>query len=199
MGGLLEALGKGRPVDGVAALDADLSMRGADAKAMLAGLNGRGVLEVRNMHLEAMSALPQNVPGLTGKKGAVPDRFDLVRVPFTARNGEVTAQPITVSSAGLNASGRALASLPREYLDATADIKTLGMTIPVVAKGPFSNISYGVDPKFALDMARKLPGALLDGGKAAGGATRNGAEGAGGVMKKGLEGAGGLMRGLFGK
>ncbi len=199
VGGLLEALGKGRPVDGVAALDADLSMRGADAKAMLAGLNGRGVLEVRNMHLEAMSALPQNVPGLTGKKGAVPDRFDLVRVPFTARNGEVTAQPITVSSAGLNASGRALASLPREYLDATADIKTLGMTIPVVAKGPFSNISYGVDPKFALDMARKLPGALLDGGKAAGGATRNGAEGAGGVMKKGLEGAGGLMRGLFGK
>ena len=199
VGGLLEALGKGRPVDGVAALDADLSMRGADTKAMLAGLNGRGVLEVRNMHLEAMSALPQNVPGLTGKKGAVPDRFDLVRVPFTARNGEMTAQPITVSSAGLNASGRALASLPREYLDATADIKTLGMTIPVVAKGPFGNISYGVDPKFALDMARKLPGALLDGGKAAGGATRNGAEGAGGVMKKGLEGAGGLMRGLFGK
>ena len=73
------------------------------------------------------------------------------------------------------------------------------MTIPVVAKGPFSNISYGVDPKFALDMARKLPGALLDGGKAAGGATRNGAAGTGGVMKKGLEGAGGLMRGLFGK
>lgn len=68
MGGLLEALGKGRPVDGVAALDADLSMRGADTKAMLAGLNGRGVLEVRNMHLEAMSALPQNVPGLTGQK-----------------------------------------------------------------------------------------------------------------------------------
>ena len=199
VGGLLEALGKGRPLDGVAALDADLSLRGADAKAMLAGLNGRGVLEVRNMHLEAMSALPQNMPGLTGKKGAVPDRFDLVRVPFTARNGEVTAQPITVSSAGLNASGRAQASLPREYLDATADIKTLGMTIPVVAKGPFSNISYGVDPKFALDMARKLPGALLDGGKAAGGATRNGAAGTGGVMKKGLEGAGGLMRGLFGK
>ena len=199
VGGLLEALGKGRPVDGVAALDADLSTRGADAKAMLAGLNGRGVLEVRNMHLEAMSALPQNVPGLTGKKGAVPDRFDLVRVPFTARNGEVTAQPITVSSAGLNASGRAQASLPREYLDATADIKTLGMTIPVVAKGPFSDISYGVDPKFALDMARRLPGVLLDGGKAAGGTTRNGAEGAGGVMKKGLEGAGGLMRGLFGK
>lgn len=199
VGGLLDALGKGRPVDGVAALDADLNVHGADAKAMLAGLNGRGLLEVRNMHLAAMSALPKNVPGLTGKKGAVPDRFDLVRVPFTARNGDVTAQPIVVSSAGFNATGRAQASLPREYLDAAADIKTLGMTIPVVAKGPFSDISYGVDPKFALDMARKLPGALLDGGKAAGGATQEGAQGVGGAVKKGLGGAGGLVRGLFGK
>lgn len=186
-------------MDGVAALDADLSVRGDDAKAMLAGLNGRGLLEVRQMHLAAMAALPKNVPGLTGKKGVVPDRFDLVRVPFTARNGEVTAQPVTVSSAGLNASGRAQASLSRQHLDAAADIKTLGMTIPVVAKGPFSNISYGVDPKFALDMAGKLPGALLDGGKAAGGMVQEGAQGVGGSVKKGLEGAGGLVRGLFGK
>ncbi|WP_022656389.1 AsmA family protein [uncultured Desulfovibrio sp.] len=188
VGGLLEALGKGHPVDGMATLDADLGVHGADAKAMLAGINGRGLLEVRNMHLAAMSALPKNVPGLTGKKGAVPDRFDLVRVPFTVRNGDVTAQPVTVSSAGLNASGRAQVSLPRKYMDAAADIKTLGMTIPVVAKGPFSDISYGVDPKFALDMAKKLLSAPQDG-----------AQGVGGAMKKGLESRGGLVRGLFGK
>lgn len=135
VGGILDALGKGRPVDGVAALDVDLNARGADARAMLAGLNGRGLLEVRHMHLAAMSALPMNVPGLTGKKGVAPDRFDLVRVPFTARNGDVTAQPVTIASAGLNASGRAQASLSRQYLDATAEIKTLGMTIPVVVRG----------------------------------------------------------------
>ncbi|MGE9986557.1 AsmA family protein [Desulfovibrio sp. SGI.169] len=199
VGGLLEALGKGRPVDGMAALDAELSASGVDARAMLAGLNGRGLLEVRQMHLAAMSSLPKNVPGLTGKKGVAPDRFDLVRVPFTARNGDVTAQPVTVSSAGLNASGRARVSLSREYLDAAADVKTLGMTIPVVVRGPFGNISYGVDPKFALDMAGKLPGALLDGGKTAGGMVQDGAQGVGGAVKKGLDGTGGLVRGLFGK
>lgn len=199
VGGILDALGKGRPVDGVAALDVDLNARGADARAILAGLNGRGLLEVRHMHLAAMSALPMNVPGLTGKKGVAPDRFDLVRVPFTARNSDVTAQPVTIASAGLNASGRAQASLSRQYLDATAEIKTLGMTIPVVVRGPFSNLSYGVDPKFALDMAGKLPGALLGGGKAAGSGVQDGAQGVGGAVKKGLDGASGLVRGLFGK
>lgn len=191
VGALLESLGQGRPMDGTAALNADLTMRGETPSAMQAGLNGRGTLDVRNLSLAAMSALPKNVPGLTGKDGRVPSRFDLVRVPFTIRNGEIAAQPITVTAPGFNAVGRARASLPRQYLDATADIKTLGMTIPVVAKGPFSGIAYGVDPKFALDLAKQLPGILRDTGKGSGGA--------GGALQEGLRGAGGLMKGLFGR
>ncbi len=191
VGALLESLGQGRPVDGTAALNADLTTRGETSAAMQAGLNGRGTLEVRNLSLAAMSALPKNVPGLTGKEGRVPSRFDLVRVPFTVRNGEIAAQPITVSATGFNAVGQARASLPRQYLDAAADIKTLGMTIPVTAKGPFSDIAYGVDPKFALDLAKKLPGILRDTGKERGGA--------GGALQEGLRGAGGLVKGLFGK
>ncbi|WP_165175117.1 AsmA family protein [Desulfovibrio sp. ZJ369] len=191
VGALLESLGQGRPVDGTAALNADLTTRGETPAAMQAGLNGRGTLEVRNLSLAAMSALPKNVPGLTGKEGRVPSRFDLVRVPFTARNGEIAAQPITVSATGFNAVGQARASLPRQYLDAAADIKTLGMTIPVMAKGPFSDIAYGVDPKFALDLAKKLPGILRNTGKESGNA--------GGALQEGLRGAGGLVKGLLGR
>lgn len=194
VGALLEALDLGRPMDGTAALRADLTLRGDTARAMQAGLNGSGVLEVRNVQLSAMSALPGNVPGLTDKRGAVPDRFDLVRVPFTARNGEITAQPVTVTSAGLNARGRVQASLPRQYFSATGDIKTLGMNIPVVAKGPFNNISYGVDPKFALDVARKLPG-LLNRGRTGGSA----AEKTGQDAPRGADAVRGLMEGLFGR
>ena len=51
-----------------------------------------------------------------------------------------------------------------------------------------SDISYGVDPRFALDMAKKLPGALLDTGKQAGG-----------VTKDATKGAGGLLRGILGR
>ncbi|WP_165065411.1 AsmA family protein [Desulfovibrio sp. ZJ200] len=191
VGALLESLGQGRPVDGTAALNADLTTRGETPAAMQAGLNGRGTLEVRNLSLAAMSALPKNVPGLTGKEGRMPSRFDLVRVPFTARNGEIAAQPITVSATGFNAVGQARASLPRQYLDAAADIKTLGMTIPVMAKGPFSDIAYGVDPKFALDLAKKLPGILRNTGKESGNA--------GGALQEGLRGAGGLVKGLLGR
>ena len=68
------------------------------------------------------------------------------------------------------------------------DIKTLGLTIPVTARGPLRDISYGVDPKFALDMAKSLPGTLVNTGKQAGGVTKDAAKG-----------AGGLLRGILGK
>ena len=193
VGALLESLGKGRPVNGSARLDVDLTMSGKNATALQNSLAGKGELEVRQMHLESMPTLPANVPGITGKP--LPDTFDLVRVPFTARNGEINASPITVSSSGLNARGQARISLPRQNVDATANVETLGMTVPVIVKGPFSNISYSVDPRFALDMAKKLPGLLQDTGKNAG----DSAKGAGTLLQNGARGAEGLVRGLFGK
>jgi len=201
-GALLEAMGQTRAVEGVAALDTELHVHGSTAAELQASLNGTGVLEARDVQLKALSVLPSDMPGLTGKN-SVPDRFELVRIPFTARNGEITAQPVTVTSSGLNAQGRAHVSLPRQYLNATAQVRALGMNIPVVAQGPFSNITYGVEPRFALDMARKLPEALLEAGRAAGGTARDGAQGAGqnagDALKKGLDGAGGLIRGLLGR
>ena len=193
LGALLESLDKGCPVNGSARLNVDLTMSGKNATALQNSLSGKGELEVRQMHLESMPALPANVPGITGKP--LPDTFDLVHVPFTAKNGEISASPITVSSSGLNARGQAKISLPRQNLEATANVETLGMTVPVIVKGPFSNISYSVDPRFALDMAKKLPGLLQDTGKNAG----DSAKGAGTLLQNGARGAEGLVRGLFGK
>ena len=193
LGALLESLGKGRPLNGSARLDLDLTMKGKSATALQNSLSGKGELEVRQMHLESMPTLPANVPGLPKK--TLPDTFDLVRAPFTAKNGEISASPITVSSSSLNARGQAKISLPRQNLDATANVETLGMTIPVIVKGPFSNISYSVDPKFALDMAKKLPELLQNTGKNAG----DSAKGAGTLLQDGARGAEGLVRGLFGK
>lgn len=183
LGPLLVALGKGRLMDGVAALDADLTMTCADANDIRQSLGGRGLLEIRRLHVPAMAELSKSIPSLTGKGGPLPDRFDLARAPFTARDGEINASPITVTSASLNGSGKARISLPRQYLDAAMDIKTLGMTIPVTVKGPFSDISYGVDPRFALDMAKNLPGALLKTGKDAGNTTRDATKGAEGLVR----------------
>ena len=183
LGPLLVALGKGRTVDGLAMLDTDLTMDCGGAAEMRQSLSGRGLIEIRQLHVPAMAELGKSLPPLAGKGGPLPDRFDLARAPFTAKNGEINAAPITVTSSSLNAAGKARISLPRQNIDAAMDIKTLGLTIPVTAKGPLSDISYGVDPKFALDMAKSLPGALINTGKQAGGTTKDAAKGAGGLVR----------------
>ena len=183
LGPLLVALGKKRTVDGMGMLDTELTMDCGGAAEARQSLTGRGLVEIRQLHVPAMADLGKSLPMLTGKGGPLPDRFDLTRAPFTAKNGEINAAPITVASSGLNAAGKAHISLPRQSIEANMDIKTLGLTIPVTAKGPLSDISYGVDPKFALDMAKSLPGSLLNTGKQAGGATKDAAKGAEGLLR----------------
>ena len=188
LGPLLVALGKGRTVDGIAMLDTELTMDCGSAAEARQSLSGRGLVEIRQLHVPAMAELGKSLPMLANKGGPLPDRFDLARAPFAAKNGEINAAPITVASPSLSAAGKARISLPRQNIDATMDIKTMGMTIPVTARGPLSDISYGVDPKFALDMAKNLPGALFNTGKQAGGAT-----------KDATKGAEGLVRGILGR
>ncbi|MDR2743614.1 MAG: AsmA family protein [Desulfovibrio sp.] len=184
IGNLLDALRKGRPAEGTADLDADVSIRGGNPKEFMASLNGGGLFEARDVRVAALSSLPQTIPGIS----ALSAPLRLVRIPFAARNGEVTAQPVTVTSQGIDARGRALASLPKEHLDATAAVQLLGLNLPVYAKGPFSNLSYGLDPKFALPGIKGAGNALSGAGKSAGD-----------TAKKGKRGTERLVKGLFGR
>ena len=171
LGALLESLDKGRPVEGTARLDADLSMHGKSAVALQNSLSGSGLLEIRQMRLKSLPTLPANVPGIVGKP--VPNVFDLARAPFTVKNGVIHASPVTVSATGLSARGQAKVSLPRQYLEASATVETLGMSVPVIAKGPFSNIGYSLDPRFAQGKSKKLPELLQDGIRGAEGFVRD--------------------------
>lgn len=196
IGGLTHMLGKGRPAEGKAWLTADVSAAGESSEKLLASLDGKGALEVRDLHLQALSALPRDIPGV---KGAIPNRIARVQTPFVIRQGEVTSKPIVASADTLNANGQATASLPRKRLHATADVRTLGLTIPVIIDGPFDDLSYTVDPRFLARMATGLPGALLEGGTQAGKAAGETAKGAGNALDKTVRGAGGLVRGILGR
>lgn len=187
LGNLLESLGKGRPLNGMARLDADLTFAGKSATAMQNSLSGKGQLEVRQMHMESMPTLPRNIPGLQGR---VPETIDVVRIPFTARSGEITANPVSAGAQGLSARGRGVISLPRRNLDATINVETLGMTIPLIIRGPFDNIAYYADPRFALDVASKLPAILQGKSK------KNDSDP---QRQDDMRGAGDLIRGLFGR
>ncbi len=196
IGGLTRMLGKGSPADGRAWLTADLTAAGENSEKLLASLDGKGALDVRDVHLRALSALPRNIPGL---EGAIPNRVAQLQIPFVVRQGELTSRPIVASADALNAKGQAVASLSRKHLHATADVRTLGLTIPVIIDGPFDNLSYTVDPRFLARMASGLPANLLEGGGQAGKAAGAGARDAGSAIDKTLRGAGGLVRGLLGK
>ena len=196
LGPLQESLEKPRSVEGLAALKASCTTSGTGADAMMAALSGSGDLRLRNMHIPALTSLLHSVPGL---KGAVSDTFEQVHVPFALRKGEADLAPMTATSPKLQAKGQAHASLPRQHLKGTATITTLGLNIPVNYEGPFDNLSFSLDSKFALDAVKGLGSNLLEGGKKAGSAAGDTARGAGNSIGGAVRDAGGAIRGLLGR
>lgn len=189
VGPLLQAVRGARPLDAAAFLETQLSCAGATVREIKESLSGKGHLSLRNIVLNGISVLPQGVPSLPGRSGSVPTHFDALQAPFTAKTGIVTISPLTLTSPALTAKGKATISLPQDSLDFAADIHLLGMTVPVVASGPFSHISYGVDPRRTLETLIRTPGGLLRPQKSGNGAaSRN--------PVRDLEGA---VRGLFGR
>lgn len=184
VGSLLQAMQGKSPVSGTAQLDYDLSCSGASATAIKSSLSGKGLLLVQNIVLKDVTLLPKDAP----QKGGVPSNFDRLQVPFTAKNGIVSINPLTLTSPTLNAKGQGTVNLPQENLNMSADIAMLGITLPVVASGPFSNLSYGLDPKRMLQNVLSTPGAA--------------AKGTGNLLLQGGQGAkdvGSSLKGLFKK
>lgn len=202
IGALCAAVGKAGVAGGSAAFNVRLRTAGADGRAMLAALDGEGVLEARDLTSPALREAAQTLRKLPVGNIAVPERIHTARAPFTARKGEITARPVTVTAGGLSARGDLRASLPRDFLEGSATVTTMGLNIPLTFKGPFSDVSVSVDPKFALELGRKLgaaPGALGRGVRDLGTTGAAGAGKAGTTVRDGLGNAGGLVRGLFGR
>ncbi|MBD5646229.1 MAG: AsmA family protein [Desulfovibrio sp.] len=198
IGPLCAALGKAGLAGGTAAFSADLSASGANSRALLASLDGAGTLEARDLSAPALRDAAALLKGLPLRGLSIPERISAVSAPFTARRGEITARPVTLTAAGLSARGEAAASLTREYLEGSATVSAAGLNIPLTFKGPFGDISVSVDPKFALELGAKL-GGIPGMGNAAGAAGSGAARGAGNAVRDGLGAAGGIVRGLLGR
>lgn len=198
IGPLCAALGKAGLASGTAAFSVDLRCAGADSRALVASLDGAGTLEARDLSAPVLRDAAALLKALPLRGLSIPERITAVSAPFTARRGEITARPVTLTAAGLSARGEAAASLTREYLEGSATVSAAGLNIPLTFKGPFGDISVGVDPKFALELGAKL-GALPGLGNAAGAAGGGAARGAGNAVRDGLGTAGGIVRGLLGR
>lgn len=198
IGPLCAAAGKAGLASGTAAFSVDLRCAGADSRALVASLDGAGTLEARDLSAPALREAAAVLKVLPVRGLSIPERITAVSAPFTARRGEITARPVTLTAQGLSARGEVTASLPREYLQGSATVSAAGLNIPLTFKGPFGDISVGVDPKFALELGATL-GALPGMGNAAGAAGGGAARGAGNAVRDGLGAAGGIVRGLLGR
>lgn len=184
VGALLQAMQGKSPVSGTAQMDYALTCAGASATAIKSSLSGKGLLLVQNIVLKDVKLLPKDTPANAGQQ---PTNFERLSVPFTAKNGMVNLSPISLTSSSVNAKGQGMVNLPQSTLNMSADIVMLGITVPVVASGSFSNLSYGVDP------AKMLKGVLTN---------PNVIKEAGNILQqggKGAQGVGGALKGLFGK
>ena len=195
LGALMQAVQGKRPVDGVASLDYSLSCEGKDAAAIKGSLAGKGLLAATDMQLNGVSLLPKGAP----VQGGIPTHFSQLRVPFTAQNGIISINGMSLHGEGISAAGKGMVRLPQEDMDMAATLSMLGMQIPVTISGPLANLSYGVDPKWAARMLMRAPGALLEGGKSAGGAAGDAAKAAGNKTGDVVRGLGGAVKGLFGQ
>ena len=66
-------------------------------------------------------------------------------------------------------------------------------------EGPFDNLSFSLDSRFALDAVKGLGSNLLEGGRKAGGAAGDTAREAGSGIGGAVRDAGGAIRGLLGR
>lgn len=195
LGSLCAATGKAGLASGSASLGLRLKAAGADQSALVASLDGEGELEARDLSFPALRDADFLRDLLALVQLRLPERFDSANAPFTVRQGEITAAPVTLTGTGLAARGEARISLAREFLQGSATVSALGLNIPLLFQGPFSNVSVSVDPKFALQLGRKL-GQLPGAAEAAGGAAK---DKTGAIIREGLGAAGDAARQLFGR
>ena len=192
LGALCAAAGKPGLASGSASFTARLNAAGAAAPALLASLDGDGKLDARNLSTQALREAGEKLRALPVRI-TIPDRVSTLSAPFTVRRGELTAKPVTAQAQGLSLQAELSASLPREYLEGTATVAVAGLNVPLNFKGPLDAVRVSVDPKFALDVGKRVLPQLLNRGVQAPAGQRSGA------AQDGLGKAGQMLRGIFGR
>lgn len=194
VGALCAAAGKAGLASGSAGFTARLKARGAAAPALVASLDGDGVLEARDLSSQALREAAEKLRKLPVKL-TIPDRVSTLNAPFSVRRGEITVRPLKAAAQGLSLQGEARASLAREYLEGSATVAVAGFNVPLDFKGPFDDVAVTVDPRFALEVGKKVLPQLLNKGTQTPAGERRGAD----AVREGIGKAGGIVRGLLGR
>lgn len=191
-------------LSGAGALDFAVTGKGRSQRELIGALNGKGAINfadgaIKGINLAAILRNPVSV--ITGSSQAAEKTdFSSLAGTYTITNGIVKNTDLALLSPLLRVGGNGSVDLPKRTVDYRIEGKlaattqgqgggnAAGVTIPVLVKGPWSNLSYQPD----MSGLMKSPGAAIDAAKELlKGGQSGGTSGGGGI--------GGALKGILGR
>ncbi len=127
---------------GSASVTWDVTANGGDGDAIMKSATGKGQVILTNVTIAGLTKAIKNTRELASV--VLPERIDRIQVPYTLGKGHCRFSS-TITSSVLNGRGQGDLNYVGRRIDATAEITTEGVTIPLKINGPLSDISCSVD------------------------------------------------------
>jgi AsmA protein len=175
-------------LSGSGAFDMAVTGHGRSQREIIGALNGKGDFDLANGKIKGVNlvAMVKNVAtAFQGNNNSQETDFGSLTGTYTIQNGIVHNNDLQLKSADLPMSGAGTIDLPQQSVDYKLTPRIAGaIAVPVIVKGPWSDLSYQPD----------LAGIVGDPAKL----LKNGAGDVGGALKSAPGGAGNLLKGLLG-
>lgn len=177
---------------GKGSLEVSLTGKGKSERALIGSLNGKGNFNVADGEIKGLDLVKMlnmaatnvaNLASLGGGGNTTP--FSHLTGTWTMTNGLMKNNDLVLDNPNLKAEGAGTVDLPTRNVDYKVTPKVAGLSVPVLIKGPWDNLSYLPD-------LAGIAGGIIKGG--VGGATdiiKGGAGGVGDAVKGIVPGLGG--------
>jgi AsmA protein len=191
---LLDAvLGMDR-LSGTGSFDVTLGSRGRSERELVAGLDGRGSLNLTKGAYKGANlvGLVKNtaMPILGGQASGEQTDIASLSASYVIAKGLIKNNDLKLVSADLPMEGAGTIDLPQRRVDYRVTPRLAGaIAVPVLISGPWDQLSYRPD----------VVGIVTDPAKAVGGLVGAGAKGVGGAVNGVANPVGGVLKGLLGQ
>ncbi|MGH7124310.1 MAG: AsmA family protein, partial [Stellaceae bacterium] len=148
---LIDAIDLDR-LTGRGGLEVSLTGKGKSQRQLIGSLNGKGNFNVANGELKGLDLLKMlnmaatkvtDLASLGGGGNTTP--FSHLTGSWTTTNGIMHNNDLVLDSPGLKAGGAGTVDLPTRQVDYKVTPQVVGLSVPVLIKGPWDNLSYVPD------------------------------------------------------
>ncbi len=177
---------------GKGSLEVSLTGKGKSQRQLIGSLNGKGNFNVADGEIKGLDLVKmlnmaaskvENLASLGGGGNTTP--FSHLTGTWTMTNGLMKNSDLVLDTPNLKAAGAGTVDLPTRNVDYKVTPQVAGLSVPVLIKGPWDNLSY------VPDLAGIVQGVVGGAVGGAGNIIKGGAGAAGDVVKGIVPGLGG--------